>query len=98
MTGNNASNKEEFLTALTKCGFDINRLSRLTEAVFSTENNYTIVTITEEGEIAVFSKTEQESPEEVCTPSIAVFEPPKTAIGYSRALQETMEVIEPGTT
>lgn len=88
------SAKESFIHSLEEYGFDINRLARLTEAVFSRDHNYTIVTITDEGDIVIFSKLCTEEAElDYTEPTIAFFEAPKTSIGYKAALTETKKAI-----
>lgn len=91
-TGDSA--KESFLQSLAGYGFDINRLPRLTEAIFLRENNFTIVTITKDGEIAIFSKTgDEEEGLQEADPVITTFDAPKTALGYNAALTETKKAI-----
>lgn len=92
-TGESA--KESFIQSLSKYGFDINRLPRLTEAVFARSDNYTIVTITKDGEIALFTKSCDENSDLMETkPTIATFEPPKTSLGYNQALTEAKKAIQ----
>lgn len=92
-TGKSA--KESFIQSLAKYGFDINRLPYLTEAVFFRSDNYTLVTITNEGEIALFTKScEDSSGLRSATPKIATFEPPKTSFGYNHALTEAKKAIQ----
>lgn len=93
-TGESA--KESFIQSLANYGFDINRLPYLTEAVFFRSDNYTLVTITNEGEIALFTKSCEDSSDlRETKPKIATFEPPKTALGYNHALIEAKKAIQP---
>lgn len=93
-TGESA--KESFIQSLASYGFDISRLPYLTEAVFFRSDNYTIVTITKEGEIALFTKSCDNSSDLMETkPKIATFEPPKTSFGYNHALTEAKKAIKP---
>lgn len=78
--------KEIFLDSLAGKGFEIQKFGGFTEAIRQEQTGYIIITITAEGEIAIFSKRPGRRSREVQFPRCIKLYAPKTQVGYTIAL------------